>query len=991
MTIFNKDLQVTDKTLFATKLDLLLTKLRTEFQAGTYSTREEVIEEFNKAIKDFYTNVVTPTLQPRTVIANTSPNYLQYNANFQELNYDLVTIFKQLASLEQFVLGNFNFMVSERDKLNQMIRRIASQVDDYALYSEDPNGALIYFKDSFNDLSKIDFASALLKEKQAEINVTEGIVTLPVIRDNLSSSKTPSIQINANSGPGGSVGNYQELGAAPHDDIRDVLDNNPDTWFEYERVQGTREENTTPLVLDLTLYFDEPVIINFVRINPNNFGTQTSVEIVEIETSLDGAKRISIKDDIPIAGFLQEDEANIFTLAPSTSKYAGQGLFTFTPRKAKYLHLVLRQTTPYLIQTTNGSRWRYAIGIRDIEVSSVKYEVIGEVVSKPFSSAVEIQKVSLLASENPTEASDLADVVHQISVDDGATWYDIQPQDRNGTAVPEILAFNTEDPGAIQTQDVPYALRHKMVLSRKPDKFKQGAVMLSEIDYNVADIFSIPRISPILLTLTRVPIDGSVRVMNPVWGSRALGGTKLLDTTQQGTATQTPAIHAVGRSNGQPDQKFQGVISREINSGKVRIWKEPQPSGIDYNELVVWIDNDPTWERVGDFTGASNNKEYKISNDGTLTFGNRDTVAETGAGRIPPAGSIIGFTLKEERLALSAIAPFTADLVFPSDGDKGNIKIYRYDAPTQPASPVRLRPGSRVTHLPHQNIVIDTIVFAGDYSSVFSGSPETFVDGSTELNGTGDWSIDTENGVLYSYDTVPAGTTNWTITYTYQPRVELQEADWDFIIDADKNFNRIQIYESGYGDILSSSCTATQAERILQLTDDNSDPVYSVVPGSLTFDPESPFVSGTLPIEVKFIDGETEFEIIGSTVDTTGWYSVDYKNGMLYISPADSFAYEATVQFSYTNFVICYNIAQYLPTNSYTINPTTRVLTLNEREALKVWYGRDIDITRNDLLKIIYDCVKTTRDSIEELEPYFTPIVRHVVIKVAPPGITLSN
>lgn len=986
MTIFNSDLQVLDRTMFLAKLDALLTKLRMEYQAGTYETREDILEEFNRVIEEFYATVSTPSLQLRPVSANTSPSYIEYNKSFEELAADLSVIFQQLAGLEQFVLGNFNFMVSERDRLSQLVRGIASRVDDYTLYSEDPNGNLLYFKDSFNDTTKIDYASSLLKEKQAEINTTEGIITLPVIRNNLTTIKAVQVQINTNSGPGGSVGNYQETGAAPHDDIRDILDGNPDTWFEYERVQNTRESNTVPLTLDLTFFFDKPEVINFIRINPNNFGTQTQIEILEIETSLDGHTMISIKDDIPIADFLQEDEANIFLLAPSTSKFAGQGLYTFTPRKAKFVHLILRQSTPYLINTSNGIKWRYAIGLRDVEIQSLQYEQKGEVISQPFTTQSEIQKVSLLASENPIQKSELADVVHQVSVDDGATWYALQPQDRNETGVPEILAFNTVDADAIQTQQVPYTLRHKISLSRNPDQFKAGAATLSEIEYDVADVFVLPKISPVVLTLTRSPIDGTVSVMNPMWGARALNGTTLVSTNTDGTATTTPPIHIIGRANGQPDLTFRGVISREINSGKVSIWND-KANNIDYNELVVWVDNDSSWTRVGEFSSGQNYKEYKISNDGTLIFGNRDTGTSTGAGRIPPAGSLIGFTLKEERLSLSSTAPFYADLIFASDGDKDNIKIYRYDDLATPSTPIKLRPGSKVTRLPHQLIqgshTDSTVVITEAESgmSVVFNTEVEFVDGSSEL-ASGQYSIDYTNGVIYSYTAIPSTAINWTVTYTYQPRIELADTDWDFVRDADKRYNRIQIYESGYSERIVTGCATVSGNRIVQLLDDNDDLLKTVVPGSIVFSTTTPFASVFAPIEVKFIDGETEFNVVGSDVNTQGWYSVDYPNGIIYVAPSDSFAYGTQVTCHYTHFDVCYNIAQYLPDDSFSVDPTTKVLRIAEREALKYWYGRDTDVRRDDLLKVIYDYVKTTRDSIEELEPYFTPIIRHYVLKV---------
>ena len=229
---------------------------------------------------------------------------------FGELAWDLDIIFKEMKTLEVVVLKNFNRMVSERDKLQKLVKRVSSKVGDYVLYSNDPLGNVIYFKDSFNDVSKIDFGSDLLTATQCDISVAEGIVTLPIVRTDTPTQATMSVKINTSSGPGGSVGNYQEIGASPHDDVRDILDDNPDTWFEYERVQRTKAENTEPLVLDLTLYFSKPTIINFIRINPNNFGTQTPIIVDTVDTSFDGKVYTSIKVVIPFFAFLEENEEN---------------------------------------------------------------------------------------------------------------------------------------------------------------------------------------------------------------------------------------------------------------------------------------------------------------------------------------------------------------------------------------------------------------------------------------------------------------------------------------------------------------------------------------------------------------------------------------------------------------------------------------------------------------------------------------------------------
>lgn len=990
--MFNKDLRPIDTTVFLNKLSALLERLNLQYRDGTFQTQEDVVEEFRKVLGEFYENASTPFLKLRPARVGTSPSYTEYNDSFKELGWDLDILFKELTTVEGVVLKNFNHTLSEKDKLNRLVKRISSKVGDYVLYSEDPIGDTIYFKDSFNDVSRIDFGTELLSEKQCNIDVTEGVVTLPTIHLDVSTSKAMKVQINESSGPDGTIGNYQEIGAAPHDDIRDILDSNPDTWFEYERVQST-PENTESLVLDITLYSEEPEIVNFIRINPNNFGVQIPIVIEQIDTSLDGNLWTSVKDDIPISGFLQEDEEDVFTLAASTSKYAGQGLYTFTPRKIKYIHLVLKQNTSYIISTPAGERWRYAIGIRDIEVKAVPCEEKGDIISAAFDSPVEVKKVSLLASENPTEISELADIKHQISADDGATWYDIQPQDRSGTVVPEILNFNTGGEDAVITTSPVFSLRHRMLLSRSPDKFKEGSSTLSKIIEGASDVLGLPSTSPVKLSLTRPPVNGTVRLMNPLWGSRALYGLKIIEAMGEKWETRQPIVHAIGHSTGQPDQEFKEILSQEIGTGSVNIW---EGLGASNNEVIIWIDNDPNWSRVGTFTAGANNREYIITNSGSVIFGNRNTVTLTGDGRIPSAGALIGFTLKEERMALSASAPYTCDLVLSTDGDKQNVKIYRLGISTTPIA-ISIRPGAKIIRFPHKHLLRgavtpeSTLNFLGTTpgSGIAHGDAfktyMDFEDGTSEFTGTGgEFSVDWLNGILYAEDGVPADADDWTLGYTYTPWTVLTEDNWDFVIGADRQYNRIAIKDTGYAEIEVSGATFTPDVRVVQLVDADDVEVRSIVPGSLEFDDPAilPFASG-VSYEVPYQDGEAEFKKEDAEIDISGYYSIDYKNAILYVAPGDlTDATPGTVSFKYTHFLACYNVGEFMPEDSYTVDVDAQVVSVSEREVLKLWGDKEAEVSNKRLIKIIYDYVQTTRESIEELEPYFTPIVKDYVVKI---------
>ena len=944
--VFNNDLRPVDTTLFYNKLDLLLQELNEKYILGLYNTREEMIEDFNRLLSQFYLTTNTPSLKLRPANEFTTPNVKEFNDSFREVGNDLTVAFSELATLEKTVIKNFNYIVSERDNLIKSIKRLNSKLDDYTIYATDPLKKVVYFKDSFNDSSKIDFGSKLLTKEQCDINTIEGIITLPIDSSSLSTSKKLQVKINQNSN--GSPGNLQQISSAgPHDDIRDLLDGNPDSWFEYERVVTTLSKISEPLKLDLTLYFTAPEIINTIRINPNNFGLQIPIKILTIDTSLDGRVWTSIKDDIPISGFLMQDEENTFTLAPSTSKSSGQGVYSFTPRKVKYFHIVFEQNTSYRIETTQGWKWRYAIGIRDIVVQAIKYKAEGDIVSQSFNSPIPIRVLSVLANENPSEASELADIKHQISIDDGGTWVDIQPQDRSGTIVPEVLVFN-----------IPvYSVRHRMLFSRSSAAFKKGASSMSREIRQAIDVIGVPTSSPSTMALTRSPVDGTVSVMNPLWGSRSLDGLEIRTFKEDRIERKKPIINIIGRSSGQANQKFRLPLEYELTN-KI----------IEKGDVIIWIDNDTSWTYQAVLTDKEN--KYFLNNNCELCFGDGED------GNIPMTGSFIGFTLKEERLQPSADSPYMCDLRFPSDGSKKNLKIYRQDKTVGPITE-NLRPGATVHKLKNKNVLLTNM----SSTDISLKTQVPFVDGQSELvGGTGDqYSVDQENGVIYSE--MPSGTdTTGKITYYYIPIIELQESDWDFALTPDNRFNRIQIknsvymtskIEQVYGDLIFDYCLIKTGYT-------------NIIPRSIVF-PALPFKdSEDEPIEVAFQNGANEFLYSSSSIATAGTYSVDYVNGIVYCNAGNTWKTDIDLKFETTNYTVVYNIARYLDPGSYSVNAMDQTISISEEEIIRVHGLKDSDITGDRILKVLYDYIYSTRESIEELEPYFTPVIRDVVIKVIP-------
>lgn len=853
----NKYLLADKSQLLRKKLEALTTKLSGKLGNGDLQTYEAYVSEIIGILGEFYKSLQDPQLNQElinTVRADDIPDPDRYNTLWQQVVDDLVTVFSELENIENLTLANFNFITTEANRLTARLKAVDSKLGDYILFSLSPTKNLFFFKDSFNDLSKVAVNSPLLNSAECDVNQTEGVVTLPLNRDIQSLilvKQLPIINPNSN----GTPGNNQELGVAYNGSLTVLSDNNPDTWFEYEKVVSLVSEDTDPLILDMTINLGTEQIVNHIRVNPNNFGTKTTIQIDDISTSIDGQVYTSIKDDIPIAGFTTQDEENIFSLAPSTSKFAGQGLYTFTPRKVKYIHFVFRQTEPYRITTAAGEKQRYAIGLRDIDIRGWGYQDKGELVSEPFESTREIRKIVLETNQNPTQLSELTGIQYFVSPDNGGSWHEIQPKGFYGKigqdAVPEVLDFNTGDADAIVTPVPVYSIRLKTVFSRQDDAFEEGSTSLNKKITNRTELHEVPQGSPFEVELEKPPVDGTVTVVDPLFGSRGI----------------PEAQYIVGHANDGleitryrlPFKNFPRPMQKSVIAGTPpTYYVEPMTvSGYMHVEIggEEWTG---VTQRISeysiDFSAVGNYKKFLFNpNTGVLEFG--DGLTNTLA---PGQRQPISIWFEPERLFPGAEAgAHVAQLDFPTSNNKDDFTIKRYDliesfSETFPRKAMVIR-------LEKQNIVDYAGVGTALATDSFNSTPATFVDGSAELQGdTNSWSVDTENGIVYTARPTSA-LQDISATYTYQPITELGTDEWDWSTTAILR-DSVRISDDAFRSItvIDEELPSTSGLRVLdvsQLALVEGTLRVEVVDGTgaLVDDDENPFLK-----EVDYINGIQE-------------------------------------------------------------------------------------------------------------------------------------
>lgn len=549
---------------------------------GETATEEEVSAIVADTLRRYYIGLGRPLMIKRHAERDHLPWIEDYNDTAVEVTEDVSILFKEIEVMGDYLAEYFNYAQSEKERIQYRIRGVSGLTNDLNLISNDSNGNALFFRESFDDTSGIE--PSMIIGRAAQIATQEGVVTLA--RNNtINRSQKGSIRsIQGNGDPGtyhivrkaiistrnGSqtVANYIS-DHIPNDNPEVVLDGRPDTIFEYQMVNIEREaimgkpkgydfewvkgaRNNDKLRLKIVIELEGSVDINWISLNPYNAPFSTGkVTVYSIRTSEDGF------DYQPLysGGMILNSQINntpqtyradaIFDGNNdfSESKFAGQGVWAFPTRKARFVELVIDQDESYdeLIGHTyyektirssgdrpakttripasqapknvvdgppgtysidsetqiikgieykefEGKGWRYAIGIRDINIMSYEFEEKSEFVSKRYETEEPIRKIMLYANEKiPKEYLNIVStgndwIQYYVSVDD-VNWHRIspmhhQPLSKEGFP-PKIIEINgnkTDLLNAFQlyksyldTEQEVKGVRLKVVLQRPKD------------------------------------------------------------------------------------------------------------------------------------------------------------------------------------------------------------------------------------------------------------------------------------------------------------------------------------------------------------------------------------------------------------------------------------------------------------------------------------------------------------------------------------------
>lgn len=705
--------------------DLLQQKL---LQALADARISNQLEDFNQAYLNFLAQETPPAtlFSPQAVRQGDWPVIDPYAANFQNSQEVIKLLFRWLKGLGDTELSLHNYLLSQYLGLKTQIQRLAGTMADLELFQRDTAGGVFLFGDNFSSADRVDTTTvrdlptiSLDRELQA--------VTLPPA----STVNTPQpISVKLNPLSNGVSGNNQQLGIVqPCNDLLAMIDGNLGSWYEYELVStGVVSQ---PLLLDFTINYAQQTLLNRLRLYLNNLGSTIWPRLQDIQVSLDGKNFVSLKDEIKDLS----PAVDPFEIDPQATQNGGLLIFCFQPHLVRHLRLIIQQSGYYFIDTSAGSRYRYAIGIREVLGLGLNYQATGEFISKPYDFSRPVSRVMLDTQQAYMATSDICQLRHFLSPDRGESWQELQPVKGLSAALPKVLTFEDQDISS---------LTYRALLNRQDTLAAQQS--LSQAASELVEYLSLPSAPPFLLNLSQTPLDNTLSLCLPYAGSTGLEAKLFL-----------------GISDGAPMQFFQASFALQGNE-------------------EVWV-NKQRWQRLDNLQDAAAGDLVYAVNYATQTISFGDGVK----GKIPPAGFQIFLRLPAERLLLQNSEAITCTLQYPVMQDKQNLTIYRVDAP-QMVNRELLARGATLIRLGHHPLVENQLLtFSSDSLAVF-GQQQTYLDGSSELSKPGDYSVDYLLGIIHTFTPTPVNS-NCYLSYQYIPRLALAKTDWNFLSSTEVELN----------------------------------------------------------------------------------------------------------------------------------------------------------------------------------------------------------
>lgn len=222
--------------LIEEKAKLLFADLKRRYDKGEIKSQTELSYLTYIALEDMFTQLGKPSMQKR--YAWGPPSSHDYNNMMKEIMTDLLTIFSESKAMTAALEESFQQVEIERQGLNSRVKKLNDRLNGIGLMMTQKRGEVI-FRDSFMDATKFD--TSMIKDDPAAVNTKEGVLSLMKFESEDYRSNVTVRILNGNGFLGNTHqvrsldGTYKFYGEEDVSlDLLNIMDNNSDTWVEYE-------------------------------------------------------------------------------------------------------------------------------------------------------------------------------------------------------------------------------------------------------------------------------------------------------------------------------------------------------------------------------------------------------------------------------------------------------------------------------------------------------------------------------------------------------------------------------------------------------------------------------------------------------------------------------------------------------------------------------------------------------------------------------------
>lgn len=354
-------------------------------------------EIFN-TLKNYYASLGTPTLVKRYVGA--VPRIKDFNEMLSEIYLDNRCIFNEHKKLITDLINDYNYRNSVKRKMYNEIQDIFGSVKtaQFAIRAENEDGVIV-FSDTFNNDYKID--KSKIKDP-CTIDNKNGVVYLNVESQNDVTVNATIEDIETNGEIGAtrhirkqrtSIAKDRYIDAIPaklsSDDTNNIIDKNPTTWFEFEKLSATEterkkktdnidceyivlddgdsEDDDFTLIGSFKIKLPSVTDINAIKITNFFYSAQyKSVKLLSIELSNDDINYNNILDKPVVLNSYINSIAQTFSNINSYTdaikdNMKGKGFFVLPPTPAKYIKFTFEQSKKFKYEFGHEKYIRYPI------------------------------------------------------------------------------------------------------------------------------------------------------------------------------------------------------------------------------------------------------------------------------------------------------------------------------------------------------------------------------------------------------------------------------------------------------------------------------------------------------------------------------------------------------------------------------------------------------------------------------------------------------